>query len=160
MIALTIGTWSPLHRSPLQHSTSHLVIFPAGENFLQFFSLHSDEVAHPLTKTCHAWALSFDISFATTVLTVQTGYLFCVVFAVIPALKRETFVTFQGITWKKKQKYYEPVPEEGWHTELSYQKVIFLFLLSSCEEGNRMVRSVTMQMLMTVKRCNFVQEAF
>ena len=74
--------------------------------------------------TCHAWALSFDISFATTVLTVQTGYLFCLVFAVIPALKRETLVTFQGITWKKKQKYYEPVPEEGWHTELSYQKVI------------------------------------
>ena len=51
MIAPTVGTWAPLHRSPLQHSTSHLVIFPAGENFLQFFSLHSDEVAHPLTKT-------------------------------------------------------------------------------------------------------------
>ena len=51
--------------------------------------------------TCHAWALSFDISFATTVLTVQTGYLFCNVFAVIPALKRGTLVAFQSITWKK-----------------------------------------------------------
>ena len=75
--------------------------------------------------TCHAWGLSFDISFATTVLIVQTGYHFCLVFAVIPALKRETFVAFQGITWKKKTKikYYEPVPKEGWHTELSHQKV-------------------------------------
>ena len=88
---------------------------------------------------CHAWGLSFDIKFDTTVLTVRTGYLFCVVFAVIPALSRDTLVAFQGITWKKKQKYYEPVRKEGWH---------------------RIFPSVTMQMFMTVKRCNFVQEAF
>ena len=74
---------------------------------------------------CHAWGLSFDIKFATTVLTVRTGYLFCVVFAVIPALRRDTLVAFQGITWKKKQKYFEPVPKEGWHrifpSEFSHQ---------------------------------------
>ena len=51
MIALTIGTWAPLHRSPLQQLTSHLVIFAEGANFLQFFSLHLDEVVHPLKKT-------------------------------------------------------------------------------------------------------------
>ena len=74
---------------------------------------------------CHAWGLSFDIKFDTTVLTVRTGYLFCVVFAVIPALSRDTLVAFQGITWKKKQKYHEPVPKEGWHrifpSEFSHQ---------------------------------------
>ena len=53
---------------------------------------------------CHACGLSFDIKFDTTVLTVRTGYLFCVVFAVIPALSRDTLVAFQGITWKKKTK--------------------------------------------------------
>ena len=50
---------------------------------------------------CLDWALFFYIPFTTTVLTVRTGYLFCTVFAVIPALKRETVVAFQGITWKK-----------------------------------------------------------
>ena len=61
MIALTIGTLAPLsaplsaalHRSPLQQSTSHLVIFVEGLGGLQFFEprLHSDEVAHPLRKS-------------------------------------------------------------------------------------------------------------
>lgn len=61
MIAMTIGSWAPLlaplsaamHRSPLQQSTSHLVIFAEGSVGLQLFSprLHSDEVVHPLTKS-------------------------------------------------------------------------------------------------------------
>ena len=61
MMALTIGTLapfsaslsSPLHRSPLQQLTSHLVIFVEASVGLQFNGprLHSDEVAHPLTKS-------------------------------------------------------------------------------------------------------------
>ena len=35
------------------------------------------------------------------VLTARTGFLYSTAFAVIPALTRETFVAFQGITWKK-----------------------------------------------------------
>ena len=52
MVALTIGTWAPLHRSPLQQSTSHFVIFTEGLVDLQFFEpwLQSDEVVHPLAK--------------------------------------------------------------------------------------------------------------
>ena len=60
MMALTIGSLAPLsaplsaalHRSPLQQSTSHLVIFAEGSVGLQFFEprLHSDEMAHPLRK--------------------------------------------------------------------------------------------------------------
>ena len=51
MMALTIGTLAPLHRSPLQQSISHLVIFTEGENDLQFFALQSDDLPHPLAKT-------------------------------------------------------------------------------------------------------------
>ena len=50
MMALTIGTSAPLHRSFLQQSISHLMIFPEETIFLQFFALQSDEVAHPLLK--------------------------------------------------------------------------------------------------------------
>jgi len=49
-MALTIGTSAPLHRSFLQQSISHLMIFPEGTIFLQFFALQSDELAHPLPK--------------------------------------------------------------------------------------------------------------
>ena len=44
MMALTIGTLAPLHRSPLQQSTSHLVIFTEGFLFLQFW-MQTDELA-------------------------------------------------------------------------------------------------------------------
>ena len=47
MMALTIGTLAPLHRSPLQQSTSHLVIFTEGFLFWQF-GMQTDELAHPL----------------------------------------------------------------------------------------------------------------
>ena len=50
---------------------------------------------------CLAWDLTFYILFTTTVLSVRTGKLCHTVFAVIPALKRDTLVAFQGITWKK-----------------------------------------------------------
>ena len=50
MMALTVGTLAPLHRSPLQQSISHLVIFTEGEVDLQFFALQLDELVHPLVK--------------------------------------------------------------------------------------------------------------
>ena len=50
MMALTIGTWAPLHRSPLQQLISHLVILTEGYIDLQFLELQADEVVHPLTK--------------------------------------------------------------------------------------------------------------
>ena len=50
---------------------------------------------------CRGWALKFYPSFGTAVLTVQTVYLYCTFSAFIPAVKRETSVAFQGITWKK-----------------------------------------------------------
>ena len=106
MITLTIGTWAPLHRSPLQQLISHLVIFTEGLFNLQFFALQSDELAHPLAKasTVAPELSAFFIVFATTVLTARTGHLFCTAFAFIPALKRATLVAFQGITWKKETK--------------------------------------------------------
>ena len=50
MMALTIGTLAPLHRSPLQQSSLHFVIFNDLEllNDLQYFSLHVGEETHPL----------------------------------------------------------------------------------------------------------------
>ena len=56
MIALTIGTWTPLHRSPLQQLISHLVIFTEGLIDLQMFTLQSNEVAHPFSKVSSAAA--------------------------------------------------------------------------------------------------------
>ena len=50
MMALAIGTWAPLHRSPSQQSISHLVIFIEGEIDLQFFAPQLDELVHPLAK--------------------------------------------------------------------------------------------------------------
>ena len=50
VMALTIGTSAPLHRSFVQQLISHVMIFPEGKIFLQFFALQSDEVAHPLPK--------------------------------------------------------------------------------------------------------------
>ena len=50
MMALTIGTSAPLHRSPAQQSILHSMIFPEGTIFLQVVGLQSDEVAHPLPK--------------------------------------------------------------------------------------------------------------
>ena len=50
---------------------------------------------------CRDWALKFYPSFGTAVLTVQTVYLYCTFSAFIPAVKRDTLVAFQGITWKK-----------------------------------------------------------
>ena len=99
MIALTIGTWAPLHRSPLQQLTSHLVIFAEGANFLQFFSLHLDEVVHPLAKSSSATP---EVSALISNLTQRSSL-----------SEQDTLVAFQGITWKKKQKYHEPVPKEG-----------------------------------------------
>ena len=49
-MALAIGTWAPLHRSPSQQSISHLVIFTEGEIDLQFFAPQLDELVHPLAK--------------------------------------------------------------------------------------------------------------
>ena len=46
-------------------------------------------------------ALNFYISFGTAVLTARTSYLYCIFFAFTPAVKRDTSVAFQGITWKK-----------------------------------------------------------
>ena len=80
MIALTIGTLAPLsdplsaplsaalHRSPLQQSTSHLVIFAERSVGLQFFEprLHSDEMVHPLRKNLSVFCGLSDFSGAPT----------------------------------------------------------------------------------------------
>ena len=52
MMALTIGTWASLHRSPVQQSIPHFVIFTEGK----MSALQSDEVIHSLTKTSTAAA--------------------------------------------------------------------------------------------------------
>ena len=100
MMALTIGTLAPLRRSFLQQSISHLMIFAEGTIFLQFFSLQSYEVAHPLPK---ASVVTPEIS-AFTFTLAQTGYLFCNFFLQSSQLltdrNRDTSVAFQGITWK------------------------------------------------------------
>ena len=54
---------------------------------------------------CYAWDLSFYIHFSTTVLIVQTGYLFCTFFflqssQLLTDRNRNTSLAFQGITWK------------------------------------------------------------
>ena len=102
-MALSIGASAPLHRSPLQQSSSHLVMFTEGLSCVQFFALHADDLAHPLEfRVRLAWDdLTFYILFSTTVPTVRTDYRYFTVLAVIPALNRETLVAFQGITWKK-----------------------------------------------------------
>ena len=137
MIALTICTFAPLHRSFLQHSISHLMIFPEGTIFLQFFSLQSDEVAHPLTKASVVTPeiSAFCIHFSTTVLTVQTGYLFCTFFfAVIPALNRSKqrhIRSISGHNLENGNKYKNIINSlnlEGLPTQLSHSNnSIFLF---------------------------------
>ena len=46
--SIVLGTW---YLGSIAQLTSHLVIFAEGANFLQFFSLHLDEVVHPFKKT-------------------------------------------------------------------------------------------------------------
>ena len=76
--------------------------FPWGEDFFAVLRAAFRWSGTSLAKGFfyHAWDFSFYIHCSTTVLTVQTGHLFCTVFAVIPALKRGTMVAFEGITWK------------------------------------------------------------
>ena len=102
-MALTIGTSAPLHRSFFTAVDFACDDFPWGEDLFAVLRAAVRWSGTSLAKgfLCHPWDLSFYIHFSTTVLTVQTGYLFCTVFAIIPALKRGTCEAFQGITWKK-----------------------------------------------------------
>ena len=84
---------------------------------------------------CHAWDLSFYIHFSTTVLTVQTGYLFCTFFfAVIPALNRSKqrhIRSISGHNLENGNKYKNIINSlnlEGLPTQLSHSNnSIFLF---------------------------------
>lgn len=49
-MALTIGTWAPLHKSPLQQEMSHVTFTEGSEDLHKsdVSALHSDEMAQPL----------------------------------------------------------------------------------------------------------------
>ena len=106
MMALSIGASAPLHRSPLQQSTSHLVMFTERLFCVQFFALQSDDLTHPLAKSSEFGSPEMISPFISSLEQrfQPSGQITGIILSwqsVIPALNRETLVAFQGITWKK-----------------------------------------------------------